>query len=98
MQEEYVIYGALADSGETQSAEALHAEHAELKQALFDLEMLSKEKSPYFGSRLADARDMFERHAREEEDVAFPRLASSLSEEEAKKLTNRMSREGYKVA
>lgn len=65
---------------------------------MFDLEMLVKQASPQFNSRLAEVRAAFEEHVREEEDVAFPQLVSTLSDEESKELTNRMNREGFKVA
>jgi len=98
VQEEYVVYATMGKHGDNAGAKALHAEHADLKQGLFDLEMLMKQKSPQFNSRLAEVRAAFEAHVREEEDIAFPQLASSLSEEESKELTNRMNREGFKVA
>lgn len=98
VQEEYVVYATMADHGDSEEATSLHAEHAELKQGLFDLEKLMKEKSPQFASRLAEVRASFEEHVREEEDVAFPKLALSLSDEKSKELTNRMNREGFKVA
>ena len=39
-----------------------------------------------------------EHHVREEEDVVFPRLRDKLSADENRNLTNRMNREGFKVA
>jgi hypothetical protein len=98
IQEEYVVYASMGKHGDATGATALHAEHADMKQGLFDLEMLMKEKSPQFSGRLADVRADFEAHVQEEEDIAFPQLASSLTDVESKELTNRMNREGFKVA
>lgn len=98
VQEEYVIYGTVSEHGDSEAARELHAEHGELKQGLFDLELLMKEKSPQFSNRLGEVRATFEAHVRQEEEVVFPQLASKLTEEEGHELTNRMNREGFKVA
>jgi iron-sulfur cluster repair protein YtfE (RIC family) len=98
VQEEYVVYCALAEAGQSAAFAELNAEHAELKQGLFDLEMLGKEQSPGFLAKLAEIRESFEAHVREEEDEVFPRLRAGLSDERNKALTNRMNREGFKVA
>lgn len=98
VQEEYVVYCVLREHGQEEDADELHAEHGELKQALFDLEMIGKRQQTGFLDRLAEARAAFEEHVREEEDDIFPRLQSSLDVEQAKLLTGRMNREGFKVA
>lgn len=98
IQEEDVIYCALRASGETTVADQLGQEHnAEVKQALYDLEQIEK-SSPAWLARLQLLKSDLEAHIREEEDVVFPKLHTSLSEEENKKLTKRMNFEGFKVA
>lgn len=98
VQEEYVIYCVLREHGEAAAADELHADHGELKQGLFDLEMIGKHQQPGFLERLAEVRSAFEDHVREEEDEVFPRLAALLPADEAKAVTARMNREGFKVA
>lgn len=98
VQEEYVVYCVLAENGETEAAAELNADHAELKQKLYELEMIGKAQQPGFLAKLAEIREAFEEHVREEEDEVFPRLHAMLDEDKQKALTNRMNREGFKVA
>ncbi len=98
VQEEYVIYCVLREHGDAVAADGLHADHGELKQGLFDLEMIGKHQKPGFAERLAEIRAAFEEHVTEEESEVFPRLEAKLSDEDKKALTMRMLREGYKVA
>lgn len=98
VQEEYVIYCVLGEHGQSDAADELNADHFELKQGLFELEMIGKEQRPGFAEKVAEIRTAFEAHVREEEDVVFPALKAALSEEQSKMLTNRMNREGFKVA
>lgn len=98
VEEEYVVYCVLAEMGQAEVAEGLHTDHFELKQGLFELEMIVKEQRGGFADKLAEVREAFESHVREEEEEAFPTLQASLSEEQKKMLTNRMNREGFKVA
>jgi hemerythrin superfamily protein len=98
VQEEYVVYCVLRQTGQVDAADELHAEHGDLKQGLFDLEMIGKEQRSGFLERLAQVRTAFEDHVRAEEDEIFPRLHAALSPEAGKAATNRMNREGFKVA
>lgn len=98
VQEEYVVYCVLAENGETDAAEELNADHFELKQGLYELEQIGKEQRPGFLDKLAEIRAAFEEHVREEEDDIFPRLHAMLDADQQKALTNRMNREGFKVA
>lgn len=98
VQEEYVVYCVLAEHGQSDAADELNADHFELKQGLYDLEMIGKESRPGFLERLAEIRASFEDHVREEEDDIFPALQAKLTPEQNKALTNRMNREGFKVA
>lgn len=98
VQEEYVIYCVASEHGQSDAADELNADHFELKQGLFELEMIGKEQRPGFAEKVAEIRAAFEAHVREEEDVVFPALKAALSDEQNKMLTNRMNREGFKVA
>lgn len=98
VEEEYVIYCVLRDSGEETVADGLHADHGQLKQGLFDLEMIGKKQEPGFLTRLGEVRQEFETHVREEEDEVFPALREKLGKDVNASVTQRMNREGYKVA
>ena len=64
VQEEYVIYCVLKETGDAEAAIELNADHAELKQALFDLEQLGKDQSPSFIAKVYEIRAAFEEHVR----------------------------------
>lgn len=98
VQEEYVVYCVLAAHDQGDVAEALNTDHFEVKQGLYELEMIGKEQRPGFLEQVAAIRTAFESHVREEEQEVFPALMAKLSEEQSKALTNRMNREGFKVA
>ncbi|WP_372918837.1 hemerythrin domain-containing protein [Sandarakinorhabdus sp.] len=98
IQEEYVVYCVVAAHGQSDVAEALNADHFDVKQGLYELEMIGKEQRPGFLEKVAAIRTAFEAHVREEEEEVFPALHAKLSEAETKALTGRMNREGFKVA
>ncbi|KAB7648952.1 hemerythrin domain-containing protein [Polymorphobacter fuscus] len=98
VQEEYVVYCVLAETGQDSAADHLNADHFELKKGLYELEQIGKEQRPGFLAKLAEIRASFEEHVREEEDDIFPTLHAALSAEQQTNLTNRMNREGFKVA
>lgn len=98
VQEEYVVYCVVAEHGQNDVAEALNTDHFEVKQGLYALEMIGKEQRPGFLEQVAVIRTAFESHVREEEDEVFPALKAMLTDEQSKALTNRMNREGFKVA
>ncbi len=98
IQEEDVIYCALRALGDVTDADKLGQDHnAQVKQGLYDLEQIDK-TSPAWLVRLATLKADIKAHVAEEEEVVFPRLRDKLSPEENRKLTNRMNREGFKVA
>lgn len=98
IQEEDVIYCALRALGDAAAADELGHEHnAEVKQGLYDLEQIDK-SSPSWLARVAELKADIEAHVRKEEDEIFPALRAKLSDEENRKLTGRMNREGFKVA
>lgn len=98
IQEEDVIYCALRAMGKIADADKLGAEHnAEVKQGLYDLEQIDM-ANPAWLVRLGEMKAAIVAHVREEEDVIFPELHASMSDEENAKLTKRMNFEGFKVA
>ncbi|TPG21601.1 hemerythrin domain-containing protein [Sphingomonas koreensis] len=97
IEEENVIYPALRDAGERTAAEELIREHGDVKHFLYDLENMPK-NAPDFLETLATFRREIESHMQDEETVQFPALFAKLSDEQNKKLTRSMNREGFKLA
>jgi hemerythrin superfamily protein len=97
VQEEDIIYCALRAQGEVENADKLHHDHGYVKQYLYDLENLDKD-DPKFLKKVKEFRKALVEHMVAEEEEIFPALRLKLSDEENKKLTNRMNREGFKVA
>lgn len=96
-EEEMVIYPALRQASESDSADQLTADHGYVKTYLYELETMARD-DPAWLTRVADFRAMIEEHMREEEDEIFPALRGRLSEAENAKLTTMMNKEGFKAA
>jgi hemerythrin superfamily protein len=97
LQEENTVYPALRDSGETEAADHLNQDHGYVKQYLYELTNCPKD-SERFLEIVRRFRTDLDKHVREEEDVLFPALKASLSEEANKALTFAMNKEGFKLA
>jgi hemerythrin-like domain-containing protein len=97
IEEENVIYPALRDAGQREGAEELIREHGDVKHYLYDLENMPK-NAPEFLEMLREFRREVEEHIDDEENRQFPALFASLSEEQNRKLTRAMNREGFKLA
>lgn len=97
IEEEMVIYPALRQAGRSDEADELTSDHGYVKTYLYELENMEKD-SPQWLARVRDFRKMIEEHIREEEDELFPALRAKLSEQENKKLTMSMNKEGFKFA
>jgi hemerythrin superfamily protein len=97
LQEENVIYPALREANETADADELNSEHGYVKSYLYELENMPK-ASAEFMARVKSFRSMLEEHIREEEDRIFPALRAKMSDEQNRKLTLAMNREGLKLA
>ena len=97
LQEEDVIYPAMREANEAHDADDLNGEHGYIKTYIYELENMAKD-GPEFLARVRDFRTLLEGHIRNEEDNVFPRLRAALSEEQNKKLTMAMNKEGLKLA
>ena len=97
VQEEDIVYCAVREHGAKAEADDLNHDHGYVKQYLYDLEMMDK-ASPMWIAKVREFRALIEAHVRKEEDEIYPRLRAQLSAEQNKALTNRMNREGFKVA
>ncbi len=97
VQEEDIIYCAVREHGARTQADDLNHDHGYVKQYLYDLEMLDK-ASPRWIEMVREFRTLINAHVRKEEDEIYPKLRAQLTPEQNRKLTNRMNREGFKVA
>ena len=97
LEEENVIYPALREANEAHDADELNGEHGYVKTYLYELENMAKD-SPDFMARVKSFRTLLEGHMRNEEDNVFPRLRARMSEDQNKKLTHAMLKEGMKLA
>lgn len=97
IEEENAIYPALRDAGRADAAESLIRDHGDVKHFLYDLENMPK-NAPEFLETIKAFRHEIETHMREEEERDFPALKAQLSEDQNRKLTRQMNREGFKLA
>lgn len=91
--EEDVIYPLLREeAGAEDAALRFYGEHGRIKTHLYALERLIGDEAAWI-ARAADLRMLVERHAREEEEVEFPRLRALMDEEEMKRVARHVRRE-----
>jgi hemerythrin-like domain-containing protein len=96
-QEENTIYAMMREHGLMEPAQMLNEEHGEVKRMLFDLTEMERD-DPQWTAKVCDLRAVLVRHMAEEENELFPKLRSSLSEEENEHLSVAMNKEGLKLA
>jgi iron-sulfur cluster repair protein YtfE (RIC family) len=97
IEEENVIYPALAENAYADQARHLAEEHQETKTFIYDLRRISSTDPAW----ILTAREFWtklEQHMRTEEDEVFPAFRDALPAEENGKLTAMMNWEGFKVA
>lgn len=97
LEEENVIYPALRQANSAHDADSLEGEHGYVKTYLYELENMPNDSADWL-ARVRDFRSMIEEHMRMEEDEVFPTLKSQMSEDQNKKLTATMNKEGFKFA
>ena len=96
-QEENTVYAMLRLRGFGGPAAALNDEHGEVKRLLFELTELPHD-DPLWIDKVRELRAALEPHMRTEELDVFPRLRHELSDEENRRLTLAMNKEGLKLA
>ena len=91
--EEDIIYPMIRDDAHRkEQAVKLYRDHAEVKVKLFELEHKPKD-DPSWISELRELHHMIESHAREEEQVEFPKLRAALDEARCANLMGEVQRE-----
>jgi hemerythrin superfamily protein len=97
LQEENAVYPALREANDAADADELNSEHGYVKTYLYELTNMAKDAREFL-AKVRDFRSLLEDHIREEEERIFPRLYETLTEEQNRKLTLMMNREGLKLA
>lgn len=97
VEEENVVYPALAEAGHADQAHHLIEDHGQMKTYLYDLRRLSARDLEWIG-RARQLWNALQAHMREEEDEIFPAFRDALTADENAKLTKMMHWEGFKVA
>lgn len=93
MAEEDVVYPLLHDEvRDVEQSKRLYAEHGEMKILLFEIEQALMERRSW-DEQVRSLGSMVERHAREEEDVEFPKLRQALDTRRTRRLSSQVRRE-----
>ncbi|MET0180069.1 MAG: hemerythrin domain-containing protein [Novosphingobium sp.] len=96
-QEENSIYAMLRLRGLAEPAVTLNEDHGEVKRLLYELTQQDN-SDPSWLDTVRALRAALEPHMRAEELDVFPRLRHELSDEENRRLTVAMHKEGLKLA
>lgn len=97
IEEENVIYPALAEHGHAEQAHHLVEDHGKVKTFIYELRRIPADDIRW-RSTLQGFFTELQSHVREEEDEVFPMFENALPPEENAKLTRMMNWEGFKVA
>ncbi|HET6468290.1 MAG TPA: hemerythrin domain-containing protein [Geminicoccaceae bacterium] len=93
MAEEDVVYPLLHDEAKAEhDAMHLYGEHADMKMHLYWLEQMPKDH-PQWVARVRELRRLIEEHARQEEEVEFPRLRALMDERAGRRVSGQVQRE-----
>ena len=91
--EEDIVYPMLHDDAHrAEEAKKLYREHADIKVRLFELEHKAKD-DPSWIEGIRELRRILAEHAREEEQVEFPKLRAALDERRKSNLLGEVHRE-----
>ncbi|RPH42752.1 MAG: hemerythrin domain-containing protein [Burkholderiales bacterium] len=97
VQEETVLYPALAMAGLKAEPQQLYADHAQIKVLLAELDVLPKDH-PAWPARVENLRAIVLRHMQEEESKIYPSFRAALSPDQNALVTARYRAEGEKFA
>jgi hemerythrin superfamily protein len=96
-QEEMVVYPALREANSEVEADQLEQEHGQVKTYLYELHELGAGDSSWL-EKVREFRAVVSRHAHMEEEEVFPRFKQNLSEEQNKRITSLVNRDGFWMA
>lgn len=97
VEEENVIYPALAEHGHADEAREFVEDHRKTKAFIYELRTIPTDDVRW-RSTLQGFFTELQTHIREEEDEIFPRFEQELSREQNARITRMMNWEGYKAA
>jgi len=97
IEEENVIYPALAEGGHADQSRHLTQDHAQVKTFIYDLRRISS-RSPQWLPKAQEFWAALQHHIREEEDQIFPAFHDAMASDENTRLTKMLNWEGFKVA
>lgn len=97
IEEENVIYPALAEGRHVDQARHLTQDHGQMKTFIYDLRRISS-RDPAWIVRAREFWSALQTHMQEEETQIFPTFREEQSAEENAQLTRMLNWEGFKVA
>jgi hemerythrin superfamily protein len=97
IEEENVVYPALAEHGHADQAHHSIEEQGQVKALIYDLRRIPS-TDPVWITKAHAFWAALQKHVREEENDIFPAFRDALSREENARLTRMMNWEGFKVA
>jgi hemerythrin superfamily protein len=97
VEEENVVYPALAEHGHAEVARHLVEDHGQVKTFIYELRGVAPDDIRW-RSTLQGFFTHLQSHIREEEDEIFPMFENALPPHESARLTRMLNWEGYKVA
>jgi hemerythrin superfamily protein len=97
IEEENVIYPALAEGCHADQSQHLTQDHAQVKTFIYDLRRISS-RDPQWLAKAQEFWAALQRHIREEEEEIFPAFHAAMAGDENRRLTKMLNWEGFKVA
>lgn len=97
IEEENVVYPAMREANFAHDADSLNGEHGYVKTFLYELENMAKD-SPSWLPKVREFRSMIEEHIKMEEEEVFPKLRDAMTDEQNRKVSLSMHKEGLKLA
>lgn len=92
--EEMIVYPALRGDDLKSDADHLEGEHGYIKTFIYELNEIGPEANNWL-EKVREFRDLVGEHARMEEQQIFPKLRQSMTEEQNRKITSLVNRDGF---
>ena len=94
LEEEDVVYPALRDTAQKDTADKLNHDHGYIKTYLYELLEMPKDSPAWIG-KIRELRALIEEHVREEEEEIYPTFHAGMSDEQNARLTTLLNKEGF---
>lgn len=96
-QEEMIVYPALREANEEADADRLEHEHGQVKTFLYELGEMPAD-APNWLEKVREFRALVSSHAHMEEEQVFPVFKDGMTEEQNKRVTSLVNRDGFWMA